>query len=530
MQSMLRVILSVFRDLVAFIKKPFGMKWTRKRFIAAFFIVLVAAWFVTRDQKAAEVPSVEVIPEVKVSQVANLSSGAGFAITGSVEALAEAQLKAEAGGRVTVVTTEIGKFVSAGQVIATLDNASERASLLGAQGAYEAALAANRQGTLGIAEATTGLETAKRNAVTGNASGYNIVSGVVRTTVDAFFSNPTSPLPGLRIDGKGSTSAINAARVALESSLAKWQNESSSLTPAGNIAGSIENSRRYTKETVALVDSLISALERDTDGGTAGDIERSVNITALTGARGTLLGIESSLQGSLTAISAAEDAKSRAEITAGTGGPTANSAALTQALGAVRAAEAQYEKTLVRTPISGVVNALYIKRGDFVAPQADAAVIANNNGKQVAGAITEADSQTIKIGDVVHFDDVATGTVTAIAGAVDPKTGKVAIKMSVSNPELLTTGTTVSVSFADTGTNTSPVETPIIIPLTAVKLMADSAVVFTINSESKLEARIITLGRVLGDTIIVTEGLTKSDTIVVDVRGRKAGETVTVTY
>ncbi len=530
MQSMLRVVLSVFKDLLAFIKQPFGMKWTRKRVIAAILAVLVAGWFISRGQSDEVVAPVETTPEVKVSQVANLSGGAGFAITGSVEALAEAQLKAEAGGRVTAVSTEIGKFVSAGQVIATLDNASERASLLGAQGAYEAALAANRQGALGITEATTGLETAKRNAVTGNASGYNVVSGVVRTTVDSYFSNPTSALPGLRIDGKGSTQTINAARVALEGSLAKWQSESTTLTTAGNINSALENGRRYTREVVSLIDSLVSALERDTDGGTSGDVARAANIALLTGARGTLLGIESSLQGSLTAITAAEDAKSRAEITAGNGGPTANSAALTQALGAVRAAQAQYEKTLVRTPISGVVNALYIKRGDFVAPQADAAVIANNNGKQVAGAITEADSQTIKIGDVVHFDDVATGTVTAIAGAVDPKTGKVAIKMSVSNPELLTTGTTVSVSFADTGTNTSPVETPIIIPLTAVKLMADSAVVFTINSESKLEARIITLGRVLGDTIIVTEGLTKLDTIVVDVRGRKAGETVTVTY
>lgn len=520
----------MFKDLWAFVKHPFGMRWTRKRVIAALLAVLVVSWFISNGQDDEVVAPVETTPEVAVAQVANLSGGAGFAITGSVEALAEAQLKAEAGGRVTAVTTEIGKFVSAGQVIATLDNASERASLLSAQGAYEAALAASRQGAVGIGEAETALATAKRNAVTGNASGYNTVSGVVRTTVDAFFSNPTSQLPGLRIDGKGSTPAINAARVALESSLAKWQSESTTLTPAGNITGAIENSRRYTKEVVALVDSLIAALERDTAGGSAGDAERAANITALTAARGQLLGVESSLQGSLTAIAAAEDAKSRAEITAGQGGPTANSAALTQALGAVRAAQAQYEKTLVRTPISGVVNALYLKAGDFVAPQADAAVIANNNGKQVVGAITEADSQTIKIGDTVRFDDVATGTVIAIAGAVDPKTGKVAIKMSVSNPELLTTGTTVSVSFADTGTNTSPVETPIVIPLTAVKLMADSAVVFTINGESKLEARTITLGRVLGDTIIVTEGLAKSDTIVVDVRGRKAGETVTVTY
>jgi multidrug efflux pump subunit AcrA (membrane-fusion protein) len=506
----------------------FQSKWTRKKIVLVLGLVLLTVWFFAGQGEESVMVPTNTIPEVVVSRVSDLTQGGAFSITGAVEAMAEAQLKAESGGRVTAVNTEIGKFVSAGSVIAALDNAPQRAALLQAQGAYEAALAASRQGEVGVAEAATALDNANRNAVTSFSSAYNTVSSVVRTTVDNYFSNPTSPNPGLRINGMGNTGAINASRVALESSLFAWQGESARLTAAQDVTTSLEAGRRYAREAVTLIDSLIAALERDTGGNAADDLARSADITTLSAARGTILGTESSLQGAIAGINAAKDAKARAEITAGNSGPTTNSAALTQALGALRAAQAQYEKTLVRTPISGVVNALYIKRGDFVAPQADAAVVANNNGKQVTSAITESDSETIKIGDPVRFDGVATGTVTAIAGAVDPKTGKIAIKMSVANPELLTTGTNVAVTFGDAASSTVLTDGPIVIPLTAVKLMADSAVVYTVGADSKLEARTVTLGRVLGDSIVVTEGLERTTEIVVDVRGLKAGELVTI--
>lgn len=519
----------VFSTLIGGVVSFFRSRWTRKKVLTTLFVVGGLAWLFTQSDDAPLEVMVERTPEVQVELVGNLGGAGSFVSTGVVEALAEAQLKAEAGGRVTAVNTEIGRYVTAGSVIATLDNASQRAALLQAQGAYEAAVAASRQGVVGVGEATAAVATAERNAVTAVAAAYNTVTGVIKSDIDTYFSNPTTALPGLRINGFGNTGQITAARNALRLTMAKWQGESATLAPSPAVDQAVENSRLYTGEAIAIIDSLITALERDTSGGSAEAAERTTKVAGLTAARGALLGVQTSLQATLSSLSATRDALARADINAGTSGPSTSNAQITQALGALRAAQAQYERTLVRTPISGVVNALYIKRGDFVAPQADAAVIANNNGKQVTGAITDADRGTIEVGDVVTFDGAATGTVTAIAGAVDPKTGKVAIKMSVSNPDALTTGSTVAISFAGQATTTTAaVSAPISIPLTAVKLMADGAVVYTVTDESKIAAQPITLGRVLGESIIVTEGLDVATAIVVDVRGLKEGEVVVI--
>jgi len=54
-------------------------------------------------------------------------------LVGTVRAVSEAQIQAERGGRVTSVRVKAGDFISAGTIIATLENASEYASLLQAE-------------------------------------------------------------------------------------------------------------------------------------------------------------------------------------------------------------------------------------------------------------------------------------------------------------------------------------------------------------------------------------------------------------
>ncbi len=467
------------------------------------------------------------IPTVTVSSVSELSNQNSVTTVGTVEAISEVQLKAEAGGRVTAVTAELGNTVRAGTVIARLENASQQAALLQAQGAYEAALASANQSNVGVQEAATALTTAKSNARTTNAAAYNTVAGLVKTDIDQFFSNPESLLPTLIIQSYGQSSDITKARVAVKRSLTTWQSESSTPTDPTVL---IQQAKLRTDEVLALVDSLLTALTNDKPNSATESTLRTGRIATLTNTRATLLGTKSSLQGAETAITAATDAMTRAEMNStNNAGPSASQAQITQALGVLRAAQANYEKTLVRTSITGVVNALYVKRGDFTAPMQDVAVVANNNGQQISTAITESDRNFITIGDTVQLDNTATGTVTAIAGAVDEKTGKIAVKISVSTPNVLVTGTTVSVNFTqNVATTTSTVASPISIPLTAVKLMSEGAVVFTIGASSTVVATPVTLGRVLGNTIIVTDGIDDTTHIVTDARGLKNGDTVLI--
>ncbi|MFN3692789.1 MAG: efflux RND transporter periplasmic adaptor subunit [Candidatus Paceibacteria bacterium] len=509
--------------LVSQVKLFFTSRWSLKKITILVGLVAAGAivWFVSSTEDSPEVASLP--PQVRVATVDTLKNQNTAQFIGTVRSVSEADLQTERGGRVTSVRVKAGDVIRAGTVIATLENASEQAAVLQAQGSYQAALAANRQGILGIAEATTALETAKRNAVTGNASAYNTVSGVVRTTVDSYFANPTSQLPGLRIDGKGSTQVINAARVALESTLAKWQSESTALTPAGNITAAIENGRRYTKEVVALVDSLITALERDTAGGSAGDLERAANITVLTTARGTLLGIESSLQGSLSAISAAEDAKARAEITAGSSGPTANSAAITQALGALRAAQANLEKTIIRSPISGTVAVLRVNAGEYIAAQTPVARVTGGTGLEISIFVGDRDREQFVIGNTVQIDGTATGTVVNIAPAIDPVTQKVEVKVATDAMNLVN-GDTVSVTL---NASTSTVATKLEVPITAIKFTDTAGFVFVVDN-NLLRAVPVEIGEVNGSLVTIKSGIDSTTEFVVDARGKTDGEQVEV--
>ena len=129
-------------------------------------------------------------------------------------------------------------------------------------------------------------------------------------------------------------------------------------------------------------------------------------------------------------------------------------------------------------------------------------------------------SQTIRLA----IDKVATGTVAAIGGSIDPTTGKVAVKISVDENPSLQNGSTVSVVFI---TEKSSDTSEISIPLSAVKMTGSGPIVFTVEN-NKLVSNTIVLGKSKGDVVVVTEGITRDTNIVVDGRGLKEGAEVTV--
>jgi multidrug efflux pump subunit AcrA (membrane-fusion protein) len=88
-------------------------------------------------------PADDQIRTVTVQSVSSLGGGSdSVSIVGNVRSVTQADLLAQAGGTVEAVHAHIGSVVPAGYVVAELDNATERAQVLQAQGAYDAAVAA----------------------------------------------------------------------------------------------------------------------------------------------------------------------------------------------------------------------------------------------------------------------------------------------------------------------------------------------------------------------------------------------------
>jgi multidrug efflux pump subunit AcrA (membrane-fusion protein) len=476
--------------------------------------------------KEAPAETLTTLPQVTVLSVAELGAAASFDTIGKVEAVSEANLQTESGGRVTSVSVKIGDTVGAGAVLATIENSAQRAQLVQAQGSYEAALAASAQSGVGVGEASTALTSAKNNAVNTYRSAYSTVNGAIYSNMDSFFSNPNGSVPGLKIDGAGQTQFLNSERVAFQSILPTWQQRSSAITTTSNLDAELGYAKTQTERTIAMVDTFITLFNQSGSVGGYTEVELqtlSANFSAL---KSSLIGTRSSLDAALAGIASAEDAATRAQLAASGGTVSASDAQVKIALGSLQAAQSNYQKTIIRTPIQGVVNAFYLNAGDFVAPGQPAGIVANNNGLQIKTFINEADSASLNVGDTVTIEGGASGVITAKAAALDPTNGKVAVVVGVNPDSGLTNGATVKVTFAQLSVKTEVDK--ILVPLSALKITSSGTFVFTLGENNTLVAVPVTQGQLFGENVEIVSGITRESRIVTDARGLKEGQSVTV--
>ncbi len=496
------------------------------RAVGAILLLLILTVFIRGGEETPSTTEEPLLPQVVVATPASLLSDGVTSLIGTVAPKTQAKLVAETSGRVVAVNASLGETVAAGTIIAQLENASERAAVLQAQGVYEAAEAAARQSVLSVSSAASALRGEENTAVTTHATAYTTVSNIVRSTLDPFYGNPDGRIIGLKVDGRGYQSSLLEARRALQTSLPAWQVRATTLTPNGDITQALRDATVTTNEVLALVDMFIAAFS-DTNSSLTEETARAY-VSDLSTQRSALLAVTASLQAAETKLLAASDALARAEAAGSQTTPLASAAQaqVKQALGSLRAAEANLAKTIIRTPISGTVNILPVRVGDYVGQNSLVAEVANISGFEITTYVTEAEVNSFAIGDEVIVKGEVTGTVTNISPVVDNSTGKIEVRIGVDTTDLRD-GETVNLTLKNQSSNVVS-SNRILVPLTAVKLGTDTASVFVVNSENILEARTVTLGPVIQDTINIIDGLTADTEIVLDVRGRSAGEVVTV--
>ncbi|HEY0964394.1 MAG TPA: HlyD family efflux transporter periplasmic adaptor subunit [Candidatus Paceibacterota bacterium] len=522
----LKPFIGVIEDFRSYFNPKTKTGRIRLGVLAVILIALFGAFKFFGNKGPAEVKEEAPLSQVSVMSVAELGSQAQFDTIGKVEAVSEANLQTEAGGRITSVNVKIGDSVRAGTVLATIENSAQRAALVQAQGSYEAALAASAQSGVGLSEAQTGLTSAKNSALNTVRSAYSTVNSAINNSIDPFFGNPDGQIPGLKIDGAGYTSTLNAERVAYQTLLPSWQTRSNAVTTESNLESELNHARNQVERTIAMVDMFIDIFNQEGNVSGYSEAELQTFSTNFTTLRASLISQRSQIDAAIAGLNAAEDAVERSQLAASGGQVSASDAQIKIALGALQAAQSAYSKTVIRTPISGVVNAFYLKTGDFAAPGMPAAIVANNNGLQIKTFVNEADSANLSVGDTVTIEGSTAGVITAKADALDPTNGKVAVVVGVDEDSELTNGATVKVTFSQLSkTETSD---KVIIPLSALKITADGSYVYTVNAENKLESMPVTQGQLFGENIEIVSGLTKETRIVTDARGLKEGQEVTL--
>lgn len=495
-----------------------GLSLSGRLGLGAFILVLVVGTtYVLQNTGASAVAETPNFRAVQVASVTDLQNDTTpLPLIGEVQSVNEADIRSQSGGSITRLNYKLGDYVSAGAAIAEINNASERAALLQAQGALESAEAGiNKSGQLFGQSKISAVDTIK--------AAYSSNDDIIHSKLDTVFSNPSSVSPRfvLSVTDQSLLNKVQSDRLVLEGLLRNESIRSDMLTENSDLRAEIATAIKETRQIKAFADDVSALLNISISSQAYSDAAIASFIVTASAAR-------TAVSGTLTALTTAQQALISSQNTGDT--PDAASSAagtLKQAQAAVNAAQANLDKTIVRAPISGTLNNLSIKLGDFVAAFQQVAIVSNNGALEIIAYITPQDRARIDSGAKVKIESEYDGWVSSIAPAVDPTTKKIEMKVGFNGTSAgLTNGESVHLEIARNTQKGATKAQALALPISAVKIGSETSVVFTVGEDNKLVAHEIQTGELIGDKIQVVSGVTEDMMLVTDARGLKAGQEV----
>ncbi|MFA6458950.1 MAG: HlyD family efflux transporter periplasmic adaptor subunit [Candidatus Paceibacterota bacterium] len=465
-------------------------------------------------QKAPPTATNNDIRQVSLVDVANFRSDSSTVVAdGIVESVSQADLKSQLSGPLSVVNVAIGDYVYAGQVIAQIQNADIRAQL------------AQAETSLSLEDVS--VESARRSAVDSIRDSYQKGDEVVRTQLDQFVLNTavTGPKLANYVTDTKLYNNILTTRVDLVTILRDWKKSVDALTENSSDS-SIQSGIELSEKNVEIIRGLLDNVSVGIN--TAASISVSTDLATLNSWKVIVSGAKASI-GQVEANLTAADRSFRSAITthgSGSGAPTSVAASGVQNL------QVQLARTIFTSPISGTVAALPLRVGELVTPGQLVATIVGVGGLEINAFASGDDISRLVKGAKATIQNKVSGTVVNVSPIVNPANKKSQVKISVDDSENsgLVVGQNVSVSIrASTGITTNGTTTVGAIyrlPIQNVKIVPGDAYVFTLDGESKTVRNAVTLGKVEGDFVEISAGLTPEMKIISPVYEIEEGQTV----
>lgn len=416
-------------------------------------------------------------------------------VSGKVVPKEDVSLGFEIAGTVARVHHDVGSAVARGTVIVELDQSSLAAEL--AQARAELAKID------GVGAYTTKTENAKRSVVQAIVDAYTQADDAVHNKADQVFDDPRTQNPEIlfAFDDIRLRDSINAARPAIEETLASWK------TLASNSISS------YSDSNLALAKSYASSVSRFLD-----DVARAVS------------NFKASSVLSQTSID-----KYRADIA--TGRQNVNTAASTlisegdklreslsdipvQAA-RVALAESRLAKARLIAPFSGTISMQDAKVGQAVAVGSPLVRLISQT-YEVETYVPEVSIAGVAVGnpasitlDAYGSADTFAATVSAIDPAETVKDGVSTYKATLSfkSPDArIRSGMTANIAI-----ETKRKPGTLLVPERAVVRDGDAATVYVLVGEKASEARAVSVGeKDSSGNLEVLSGITASDEILIN--------------
>lgn len=469
--------------------------------------------------------------EVTLASVSELASeSTPLPLVGAVVSVSEATIRAESSGQITGVYRKLGDYVGAGSIIAEIENSRERASLASAEAGLKSAQAnASISGISGRSQAEL-LEEAKTATVNTLRSAYDAVDSAIRSNIDPMFVDANLSSPKFRplVSNNQLVIDVNFGRLQMSDILKEEASRKTTLGATSDLKKEISLTEIELKQTQNFTDDVISALNQSVP---TSEIPQST----IDGWKAVALSARGSISGSLASLSNARDnltakqAQYDISLKQSGGGELSTSDALVaQAEAGLRVAKVNLEKTIIRSPINGTLNSFSLERGDFVTAFQEVAVVSNNNALEIRAYITEDDARAVAPGNTAVIDGKIQGIVTRVAPALDPLTKKIEVRIGISgDASRLINGSSVRVDISRVARKIEQGE-PVSIPISAIKITALGAVVFSIDENNTLVSHTVTLGNLEGGKVEILSGVSPELRIVSDARGLRAGDSVSI--
>lgn len=504
--------------------------------VAFVILVLIIVIVKSLSGQAQDTEITSLPRSVKLSLVSDLANNeTSLPLLGAVTSTSEATVRAESSGKLNRVYKKLGDYVSAGSVIAEFENSGERATVMQAEGAYDAAKASRDISRINGTTANSSLSDVKTNVINAISSAYINMDDIIHVKTDSAFTNPRNQDAkfSVSVPDMSLVSSLEIRRKKIEVILVAREIRNRKLTQSSDLISELNIVQTETETIKSYLDYLATAYSKALPDTNYSQSSIDSAKAIIGGTRLTIAGTISSVVGARTALNNSLAAQDVANKTYGGSDVnlTTSDAQLKSAEGAYNAALSRLEKTVIRSPINGTLNSLSIETGDFISAFTEVAVVSNNGSLEVLAYVTDEDAKRIQVGNGVIINDSIKGMVTRIAGAIDPRTKKIEVRIGIIDKTVpLVNGQSVRLNITKAKQTITTSSGPIKIPLSALKLTPTGTFVFTLSSTSTLVAVPVKEGAIMGEEIQVLSGLTGNESIVVDARGLKEGTVVSVTH
>jgi len=397
--------------MLGFFRKPLGI------IIIVIAIIIGAVLFFNRPKA----PKYDFVIAEKRDLAQEVS------VTGRVKPAKSVDLAFEKSGKVKRVLVEVGQKVNAGASLVVLDNSELSAQLSEAQAnvkIQQAKLDELKQGTrpeeiqvqeIKVANANVALEDAKQNLSDKLQDAFTKSDDAVRNKVDQFFTNPRTANPQifqyLNIDSQ-LRSDLEQGRVAVEIILNSWKDSLIEATANLSQIKSFLDKAGLAVNT-AMINSNLSQATLDlwkTDVATArANVNTAIN--NLTLANEKLKNAESDLSLAEQELVLAKAGTIAEQI-------TGQEAQVEQSQAQVENLKIQIAKTVLSSPIDGVISKQDAKKGEIVSASTPVVSLISESQFEIEADVPEADIAKIKTGDGASITLDAYGNDVVFQGKV----------------------------------------------------------------------------------------------------------------